>query len=254
MKVSICGLTYNHEEYIFQMMNSLLEQQGVEFEVLIYDDASTDGTPGILQSYADKYPGKVIPVLGKTNIFGSTGQYPNIAEILYSQARGEYIALCEGDDYWNDPLKLHKQTSFMDKSPAYSMCHHDYEILENGKFRVPPGEPHDYTRAELVGMQLEGYGIATCTKLFRNKYQENKNAFEALYTDYPHTVLMGLYGECKYIKGVGPSVYRRLHGGSWTGLSQDDRHQKTQEMYIMIYNYFKANNNRKQADVRRKFF
>ncbi|MFK2352270.1 glycosyltransferase family 2 protein [Bacteroides fragilis] len=103
--VSICCITYNHVAHISQCLDGFLMQKTTFiFEILIHDDASTDGTADIIRKYVAKYPHLIKPVYQVEN------QYSKGVKIMstynYSRARGKYIALCEGDDYWIDPLKL----------------------------------------------------------------------------------------------------------------------------------------------------
>ena len=123
--VSICCLTFNHAKYVRQCLDGFLMQEtNFPIEILIHDDASTDGTDGILREYEAKYPDKVFPLYEEENKF--THGYRGRMDIVfnYSRARGKYIASCEGDDYWTDPLKLQKQVDFMESHPDYSVCFH----------------------------------------------------------------------------------------------------------------------------------
>lgn len=108
-KVSIVSISYNQEEYIREALDGFAAQR-TEFpvEVIIADDASTDATPRIIGEYAARYPQLFRPILRQTNI----GVHANFKDVL-SAARGEYLALCEGDDYWTDPLKLSKQVKYL---------------------------------------------------------------------------------------------------------------------------------------------
>ena len=123
--VSICCLTYNHARFVRQCLDGFLMQKtDFPFEILVHDDASTDGTDDILREYEAKYPDKVFALYEKENRF--THGYRGRMDIVfnYSRARGKYIASCEGDDYWTDPLKLQKQVDFMESHPEYSICFH----------------------------------------------------------------------------------------------------------------------------------
>lgn len=126
--VSICCITYNHALYIRQCLDGFMMQKtDFSFEVLIHDDASTDGTADIIREYEAKYPDLI-----KT-IYQVENQYSKGIKISatynYSRAKGKYIALCEGDDYWIDPLKLQKQVDFMENHPNYSLCFHNAIII-----------------------------------------------------------------------------------------------------------------------------
>jgi len=119
--VSICCVTYNHKDFIRQCLDGFLMQQGVEYEILIHDDCSTDGTTEIVREYAEKYPDKIFPLYEDVNQY-QNGKASEIDFYNYRRARGKYIAYCEGDDYWTDPLKLQKQVEWMESHPEYSIC------------------------------------------------------------------------------------------------------------------------------------
>lgn len=115
MKLSVGILSYNQENYIRQCLDSVLMQEvGYEYEIVVGDDASSDGTQNILREYAAKYPGKFVLLLGEKN----EGISMNYKKML-SECKGKYIALCEGDDYWTDVHKLQVQVDFMEKHPDY---------------------------------------------------------------------------------------------------------------------------------------
>ena len=122
--VSILCTAYNHEQYIAQALDSFLSQQtDFPIEILVSDDASTDGTAEIIQDYALRYPGVVKAFLMKENIFSKGGNF--YTEYFFPNARGKYICLCEGDDYWCDDSKLQRQVDFLESHPDYSACVHN---------------------------------------------------------------------------------------------------------------------------------
>lgn len=130
--VSICCITFNHEKYIQEAIESFLMQK-TEFpiEIIIHDDASTDGTTAIIKEYANKYSDLVIPILQTENQY-SKGIRPS-ATYVWPKARGKYIALCEGDDYWTDPFKLQKQVDILEKDPNCVLVYTDFSTIdENG--------------------------------------------------------------------------------------------------------------------------
>ena len=119
--VSICCITYNQEQYIEQTIKSFLAQKTTfDFEIIIHDDASSDKTQEIIKKYAKMYPHKIIPILQKENQY-SKGINVNIA-YTYPKARGKYIALCEGDDYWCDENKLQKQVVVFENNQNCTFC------------------------------------------------------------------------------------------------------------------------------------
>lgn len=125
--VSICCTAYNHEAYLRQTLESFVSQQtDFAFEVLVNDDASTDATADIMREFAEKYPDVVRPFYQKENLFSR--DIDIYAEVFFPVARGKYTALCEGDDYWNDPTKLQRTVDFLEAHPEYSACVHNTMI------------------------------------------------------------------------------------------------------------------------------
>lgn len=119
--ISICSAVYNQEEFVKQCLDGIVMQKSsYPFELLIHDDASSDGTADVIREYEKKYPDMVKPVYQTEN------QYSKGIKISltynFPRARGKYIAFCEGDDYWTDPEKLQKQVDFLENNPGYGMC------------------------------------------------------------------------------------------------------------------------------------
>lgn len=128
--VSICCMTYNHAPFIRKCLEGfLLQETDFPIEILVHDDASTDGTDGIIREYAEKYPEIIFPLYEQENQFSKGKSSTMDIEYNYSRARGKYIAYCEGDDYWTDPQKLNKQVDFLEAHPDYSICWHRCQCL-----------------------------------------------------------------------------------------------------------------------------
>jgi glycosyltransferase involved in cell wall biosynthesis len=128
-KVSVCMITYKHQEFISQALDSILSQKtSFPFEIVIGDDGSPDDTGKIAEAYALKYPGKIRYHRRDPNI----GMMPNLIMTM-EDCRGQYIAICEGDDYWTDENKLQEQANFLDTHPDYSFCCHNHFVLAKGK-------------------------------------------------------------------------------------------------------------------------
>jgi glycosyltransferase involved in cell wall biosynthesis len=126
--VSICCITYNHGNFIRQALDGFLMQKTkFPFEVLINDDASTDNTANIIREYEKNYPDIIKPIYQTENQF-SKG-LPILATFIFPRIKGKYVALCEGDDYWTDPLKLQKQVDFLDTHPECSICFHPVKVI-----------------------------------------------------------------------------------------------------------------------------
>lgn len=133
-KVSICCITYNHEKYIEDcLVGFLIQKTDFPYEILIHDDASTDRTADIIRRYEVAYPSIIKPVYQVENQY-SKGNRPNQC-FNFPRAKGEYIAFCEGDDYWTDPLKLQLQVEYLDAHTDVGLVHSgaDTFFVETGQ-------------------------------------------------------------------------------------------------------------------------
>lgn len=168
--VSICCITYNQAPYIRQCLEGFIMQKtNFSIEIIIHDDASTDGTQDIIKEYKKKYPHLI------KAIFQSKNQYSNgvkriLATFVFPHTKGKYIALCEGDDYWTDPLKLQKQVDFLEKKTDFTMSFHGAQIKrtnnEIGKEAAPMYidiKNKEYTSKEL----FEKWVAPTASMVFR---------------------------------------------------------------------------------------
>lgn len=125
--VSVIMLTYNHKPFVKQAIESVLMQKvNFNYELLIGDDCSTDGTIDILQEYANLYPNQVKLFLSEENQGITKNSYR-----LYKKALGKYLASCEGDDYWVDENKLQIQVDFLENNPQYIGCSHAVFLVDN---------------------------------------------------------------------------------------------------------------------------
>lgn len=129
--VSINCNTYNHEKYIERALLSFLMQEvDFEFEILIYDDASTDSTRDIIEKYQRIYPNIIKPIFAEKNQF-SKGIKRLSYRYNHTRAKGKYIAICEGDDYWTDKYKLKKQIQYMQENEMCTMTFHNAEKVND---------------------------------------------------------------------------------------------------------------------------
>lgn len=152
--VTIIVLTYNEEEYVSKCLDGILMQQvNFPYEVKIYDDASTDNTQTVIQQYVDRYPGVFEAHLYKINYYSQGMQFYGEKQ-GYRTANGKYVALCEGDDYWTDPLKLQKQVDFLESHPDYSVCFHCYR-----NYKVAIGEYFEPEATKLI--KQRGVSVGT---------------------------------------------------------------------------------------------
>ena len=164
--VSILSITYNHEKYIAQAIDSFLMQEtDFDFEIVIGEDCSTDNTRQIINQYKEKYPEKIKLLTSASNV----GPNHNFLR-TFEACQGKYIALCEGDDYWIDPLKLQKQVDFIDNEINVSLVCTDFIFLYNNGETENVNEPK---KTKFVTKDLTLDWIpSTRTYLFKN-YKED---------------------------------------------------------------------------------
>jgi glycosyltransferase involved in cell wall biosynthesis len=250
--VTVCCLAYNQEEFITEALDGFAKQETTfPFEVIVHDDTSTDRTPEIIREYAARRPDIFRPIFQTENQFSKNGIYPNATHV-YPLARGKYIALCDGDDYWTDPHKLQKQVDFMEKNPSFALCYHDYYVKNGGQFTDElKGAGRDYIADELISLGTANFRMATSTILFRNYYNEStRNDFIEFKSHYMFIVLMGTYGGAKYLSGFMPSVYRKHGRNSWAGQDRTKIAAQTKAKVARIRELFERKGNPKWIALR----
>lgn len=210
MKLSVCCITYNQEAYICQALEGMLMQQTTfDFEIVVGEDRSTDQTMAIIERYQQLHPSRIRVLRHEENV----GARKNFAATLLA-CKGEYIAICEGDDYWTDPLKLQKQVDFLDTHPDYKLCFHNSSIYyqDNGESKLSNTEqqPVTTTIVELI----ENWYIMTCSMVFRNTLTSFPGWFTyAFNTDYAlQLLLLAEGGKIGYLPDV-MCVYRKHTAG-----------------------------------------
>lgn len=216
-KVSVICLAYNHEKYIRRCLDGFVMQKTTfPFEVLVHDDASTDGTADIIREYAEKYPEIIKPVLQKENQYS---KHVRIIQVhLLDKAQGEYLAWCEGDDYWTDENKLQKQVAFLDEHPDYSCCYHRVlcKNLSNNSTRYIPAitESRDFSLDEIV---QKGAVFHLSSAVIRSYvYKEKPDSLSAKrFGDVTLYLYGAIRGKCYVLSDV-MSVYNHGTEGSYT--------------------------------------
>jgi glycosyltransferase involved in cell wall biosynthesis len=217
--VSVSMITYKHEQYIQQAIEGVLMQQtDFNYELIIADDCSPDNTEEIVKNIIQTHPnGHVIKYFRhETNI----GMQPN-GTFAGEQCKGKYIAICEGDDYWIDPLKLQKQVDFLEHNPEYGLVHTDLNILNQrtGRTtkRVEKNESNELLLSRDISEMIAygSYSIYTCTVLLKkellNKFNNNQ---QQMLGDLPLFLHLSEITKFKFINEV-TSIYR-LHFDSAT--------------------------------------
>ena len=216
--VSISCITYNHAPYLRQCLDSFLMQRDIPFEVLIHDDCSTDGTAEIIREYAEKYPDVIRPLYEEQNQY-SRG-ISNISGVFnFPRARGRYIAMCEGDDFWNDRYKLKKQAEYLDTHPECTLLVHSALIAaEDGAYRssglIRPAEGHRDLSPEEVISKPVNFPMASLMFPAELAKHLPQWYFDCPVGDIPLHLFMLEHGTVHYMDEA-MSTYRAGRTGSW---------------------------------------
>lgn len=239
IKVSVICNAYNHEAYIEDALKGFVMQKTTfPFEVLVHDDASTDRTAEIIRKYERQYPQIIKPIYSTENQY-SKGD-GSLERIQYGRAQGKYFAICEGDDYWTDPMKLQKQYDAMEQNPQVDMCAHQAWIYDcrAGKM-VKEQPPVHETRILTAEEVILGGGalFATNSLFFRRSLQDSIPKFRRyLNFDYSLQIHGSLRGGVLFLND-NMSVYRFMTNGSWSQRVGGDR-EKATEHYHRVQRMF----------------
>ena len=236
IKVTIRCITYNQKDYIRQCLDGFVMQRtNFRFEAIVHDDASTDGTDEIVREYAEKYPDIIKPIFETENQYSKHDG--SLGRIMNANTRGKYVAICEGDDYWTDPLKLQKQADFLDANPQCSLTYHACKNVFSTPCKVNSltGENVNklYSDVELVD-----YPFQTGTVMYRKSIVESDL--------YKRLVNIGcLFGDVLIyltasrfgtIEGVNEqmSVYRRHEGSVSQHMYDADKLWKSYNDWLKV--------------------
>lgn len=217
--VSVACITYNHEPYIREAIEGFLTQRTTfRVEVFIHDDASTDSTADIVREYQRRDP-HIIRSICQTENQYSQGNRPSL--IVKEHLTGKYLAICEGDDYWSDPLKLQKQVLFLEENAEYGLVHSDCDkYLQRSGTWVRNANRDSENHIEPSGpkelfyklMSLD-YKVRTATVLYRHDLIRNKQPRKRRFPmgDTPMWLELCHVTRFKYLNEV-TAVYRVLPG------------------------------------------
>jgi glycosyltransferase involved in cell wall biosynthesis len=206
-------ITYNHENFIKDAIEGILMQKtSFPIELIIGEDCSTDNTRKIVKDYEEKYPEIIFAQYSEKNL----GMINNFLNVLQA-ARGKYIALCEGDDYWTDPLKLQKQVDFLEWNKEYSGCAHACEIRYIEEDRRKIIRFNGKSDIDLGYYLTNNIFLTTGSLIFKRSIIENypKWAQGLFAGDFVLKYLILLDGKMKYFDDV-MSVYNKGVSGSWS--------------------------------------
>ena len=264
-KVIIRCLVYNHEPYLRDCLEGFVMQKtNFPFKAVVHDDCSTDGSAAIIREYAEKYPDIIEPIYETENQYskrdGSLGRIMDAATL----GRSPYLAYCEGDDYWIDPLKLQKQVDYMDKHPECTMscANADVEMekgfLSPADFKrmgwITPGSTGNLSAEDII--LGGGWYLHTCTLVTRSNIKSDmpEAARRCGVGDYPLQIFASLKGDVFYFNEK-MAVYRFMHHGSWSAQNQNasfhtllNSAKKLIDMFAALNNYSNGAYGRAFAD------
>jgi glycosyltransferase involved in cell wall biosynthesis len=214
-KVSICLITYKHEPYIQTCLDNILNQEvNFDYEIILGEDHSPDGTASIIETYANLHPSKIKAFIRPENV----GAKANFLH-CFLQCRGEFVIFIEGDDYWTDDTKLQQQVDFLEANPHASACFHNAEIL----FEDASGRSNEYINAPEQALwtntadllsEKEAWFMATASVMMRRKHVATLPDWfaECKSGDIPMYVILAEKGPIGYLNTC-MSVYRKNLGG-----------------------------------------
>ncbi|MGM9837766.1 MAG: glycosyltransferase family 2 protein [Paludibacteraceae bacterium] len=245
-KVAINCLVYNHEPYLLDCLEGFVMQQtDFPFVAIVHDDASTDHSADIIREYAAKYPDIIHPIYETENQYSKKdGFLVCIMDNALAATDAEYVAMCEGDDYWTDPHKLKKQVDFMDAHPEYILTSHRYTIYN----QATGTWDQDYV-ADLFKQHPEGFAFTnvdnfstwitkTMTLMYRSTVAMPHDISRFRYWRDVHRNYYILKQGKGFCLPMNAAVYRRQEGGIFTSLSDI---QKGRIGYLVMNELAQAN-------------
>ena len=234
--VTIQCLVYNHESFLRQCLDGFVMQKtSFRFEVIVHDDASTDGSAAIIREYADKYPEIIKPIFETENLYSKRDG--SLRRVMYRNTRGKYVAICEGDDYWTDPYKLQKQVDFLESHPDYVMCSHRFNQYIEDKKLLEEDDDKDFQGADYDLKNLIGgkWLTQTLTLMFRRSALDLQH-FESYGMSMDIILMYELLRNGKgYCLPDIMAVYRYHGGGVWSEVSLNQRRLVEFKARLAIY-------------------
>ena len=237
-KITVVVMTYNHKDYIGAALDSILFQEiDVDFNILIHDDCSSDGTTDILKDYQKKHPDKIDIIFQSKRQFALLGYNEMIYRYIVPKLKSDYVAICDGDDYWADSKKLQKQFDFMESNRDYSMCFHSaYQLKPNGdmssKWYIKP--EGDLVMSDIIN-DRSGICAATSSIFIRTTVYSNFPSWRISFPveDVPLCIDAALHGKIHRFKEI-MSVYRQFAVGSWSDQNSKDISRVIEQHHSLI--------------------
>lgn len=246
--VTVVVLTYNHAKYLSDSIDSIAIQHcSFGFEILIMEDCSTDDTRSVAIECQKKYPESVRVIFGAKNI----GTGANFQRAM-DHSRGRYIALCEGDDQWQDSGKLQKQVDYLETHKDVVVTYHDaMTIDEKGETISHTKLSSNIDERDFTGEQLQmGMHLPTLTMCFRKVITSLPKEFYPVVNQDKFLIsMLGAYGGAKFLGDIKPAIYRVHEGGVWSTLSCDEKSIRHITTFYWLSVYHKNQSNEHIASV-----
>ena len=249
--VSIKCAVYNHEQYIRQCLEGFVMQKtNFRFEAIVHDDASTDSSAAIIREYAEKYPDIIKPIYETENQYSKRDG--SLKRIVNAACKGKYIAVCEGDDYWIDPLKLQKQVDFMEAHPNYSLCGSNGLIIWEDGVKRPKYfnncfKSKDVTLEEIVNTWF----FPTASLLYKREIYNNYPEWTSKIYSGDQTLVLLNYDRGKvYCLSDLTCVYRKSNINPYS-ISNNARKNKlfVPQQHIILYEKYNEYTNAKYSSI-----
>lgn len=239
--ISVAVITYQHEAYIRECLDSIIGQKGdFSLEVIIGEDCGQDSTYDICKEYEAKHPDIIRVLESKQNL----GVMPNFVRVM-KEAKGDFVAICEGDDFWIDEFKLQKQLDFMNSNPECTLCFHNAEIRHEGFNRkdglfVGNTSKKFYSSEDLI----KEFRLPTASYFYRKASFDIPEWIAKVYNgDYSIALILSDVGQVGYADFVG-SVYRK----NVFGLSGRSKNSMVLTRIAQVLWYFDVQSNFKYHD------
>lgn len=240
-KVSCHVITYNHINYISKCIDGILMQKtNFDFEIVIGDDVSTDGTREIVKEYASRFPDMIRLNLRDKRGTGIPGK-ENFMSTL-EMCDGEYITLCDGDDYWTDPLKLQKQVDFLEQNKEYSICFHNVKYIDisGGETKHKNFNSGSIEKTFTIEDLSSGNFIDAPSVIFKNNDKILPSWFKySPIGDYPLHMINASFGLIKYFPEE-MAVYR-VGSGVWSTKSNIEQTVNAMFCMTLLMSHFESN-------------
>lgn len=242
--LTIYCAAFNQEAYIRRTLEGFVMQQtDFRFEAYVHDDASTDHTADIIREFAEKYPDIIKPMYETENQW-SKG---NLLKIMFSTFKSKYVAFCDGDDFWTDPLKLQKQVDFLEEHPDHNLVCHNWNVICGETLSDSPvhhlyTKPFSFTFATLPWVWI----TKTLTAVMRTSELDYETVARYQYSRDVHLVYHALKNGKGYFMPEVMATYRVHEGGVWSEQDANKKNEVTYGLYKELYQFEKTKAVRKR--------